>query len=1129
MITETKTKNCPMRLFNILLDIGEKMKMKKKVTMLGMFALIFSLTTYLFAFDVSSERTTEDAIFHGESVADGQEIFPDGWTIPKGNFIESTESKERGTIEYVGSTMWTGMSDVFVAGDSIWCSFNDGLRLIDISDISNPEFLSKVYTPFYTLKQGQIMGSNDILIEGDYAYIGDHEGVRIVNINNMELIFTYSLTRAHTLYLSGTLLYVADGTGLWVLDVSNPAVTHSVGFYEKAGAVGLDIVGNYAYVSDTGGTGLTILDISTPESPTFVSDYTTPGYGNEVIVANGCAFIADHANGLEIVDVSNPLIPVFNSNVAVSGAVSHVEAIDSQYVVISASAPSSIEVIDVSDPDNPFIATSYGGSGNLFMGGNRLFIVSYYSISIQDVTDPLSFLSLRSIDLEIYYSRQVRVSGNLAYIADQGDFFNSGLDIVDISDPYTPINRGNYSLEFPTNIKGLDAKGDYAYALERFSKTVKIIDVSDPDLPVPAGEYLTTVFGEDIFVGDPYTYLLIDKDLQIVDLQDPSNPSLVSSITLGTETLKKLSVDNGYAFIGDNIGDVWIVDVSNGLIPQMVSTFNTAAATKGIFTVGNSLYVVSKEQLQVVDISNINSPVIVGSYSDGDLSSYSNIYVNGGYAYIVNLIGGFLKIDVSDPTNPFREEFFQTSGWCRGLASANDYLYVTTDYSFQILKDESIQSIVGDFNSDGYVDAADLQLLGDNWHFIDTDPGWDALYDLVPDGIIDAADLQIFGDHWHEGTPPKSGEGGKDGKGPNEFAGIVFDLDAVTTGNQNLTSIPSQPVGTMIRLDVYCTGVSNLDTYEFEVIYDAAELAYISSSATNPITFEPNILTTNGGTALGWMVDSSTPGVLSIAYTLAGTDTAQAPEGEGLIADIVFQALVNTHGTLSFGDVYYYDSYGVVDLITDTGTATLPVELSSFNAIYNTVSGFVSLCWATASETDVNGFNIYRNTEDSFVEAEKINIDLIAGSGTTTETTEYSFTDETADPYYTTYYYWLEVINFGGTNDKFGPFKYIPIDVNHDGELGIITSTLSSCYPNPARIGNEIKFNFRVGGLEGTARNVELKVYNILGKLVAEIVNGERLVNDYTETWKPENLSNGVYFYQLKTENYSEVKKMLIQ
>ena len=159
--------------------------------------------------------------------------------------------------------------------------------------------------------------------------------------------------------------------------------------------------------------------------------------------------------------------------------------------------------------------------------------------------------------------------------------------------------------------------------------------------------------------------------------------------------------------------------------------------------------------------------------------------------------------------------------------------------------------------------------------------------------------------------------------GPNENAGIVFDLDATTYGNQNLTGIPSQPAGTYIRLDVYCTGVHNFDTYEFGIIYDPTELAYVAASATNPITFEPNILTTNGGTALGWMINTSTPGVLSIAYTLAYTDTLEAPEGEGLIADIVFQALVATHGTLSFGDVHFYDSFGVMDIITDKGIAIL--------------------------------------------------------------------------------------------------------------------------------------------------------------------------------------------------------------
>ena len=53
-------------------------------------------------------------------------------------------------------------------------------------------------------------------------------------------------------------------------------------------------------------------------------------------------------------------------------------------------------------------------------------------------------------------------------------------------------------------------------------------------------------------------------------------------------------------------------------------------------------------------------------------------------------------------------------------------------------------------------------------------------------------------------------------------------------------------------------------------------------------------------------------------------------------------------------------------------------------------------------------------------------------------------------------------------------------------------------------------------------------MYNVLGELVAEIVNENRLVNEYTETWAPKNLHPGVYLYQLKTDNFNEVKKMVI-
>ncbi|MEA3475245.1 MAG: T9SS type A sorting domain-containing protein [Candidatus Cloacimonadota bacterium] len=214
----------------------------------------------------------------------------------------------------------------------------------------------------------------------------------------------------------------------------------------------------------------------------------------------------------------------------------------------------------------------------------------------------------------------------------------------------------------------------------------------------------------------------------------------------------------------------------------------------------------------------------------------------------------------------------------------------------------------------------------------------------------------------------------------------------------------------------------------------------------------------------------------------------------------------------------------------DNDDQTLPVELSSFTAEYTinqAEQGYVSVNWKTASETDVIGFNIYRNIGETYGPSNKINSDIIKGNGTTTLMHTYSFKDEEAD-IYTSYYYWLEVVNLGGTNDIHGPIKYKSIDIDGNGELNIISGNLNPCFPNPVQLGNEINFKFMVGGLEGNTKYVELKVYNVLGELVAEIVNEDRMVNEYTETWAPRNLSAGVYFYQLKTENFNEVKKLVI-
>ena len=82
---------------------------------------------------------------------------------------------------------------------------------------------------------------------------------------------------------------------------------------------------------------------------------------------------------------------------------------------------------------------------------------------------------------------------------------------------------------------------------------------------------------------------------------------------------------------------------------------------------------------------------------------------------------------------------------------------------------------------------------------------------------------------------------------------------------------------------------------------------------------------------------------------------------------------------------------------------TIPVELLSFTVSF--VDYYIIIRWTTASETDVNGFNIYRNSEDNFDTATQINAELIPGHGTTTEPNDYEFIDDNNIEPETTYYY----------------------------------------------------------------------------------------------------------------------------
>ena len=82
--------------------------------------------------------------------------------------------------------------------------------------------------------------------------------------------------------------------------------------------------------------------------------------------------------------------------------------------------------------------------------------------------------------------------------------------------------------------------------------------------------------------------------------------------------------------------------------------------------------------------------------------------------------------------------------------------------------------------------------------------------------------------------------------------------------------------------------------------------------------------------------------------------------------------------------------------------------------------------------------------------------------------------------------------------------------------------SLSQNYPNPFNPTTTIKFGIPKAG------DVSLAVYDILGRKVAELINGNLTAGYHTVNFNATNLASGVYFYRIEAGDFVSVKKLML-
>ncbi|MBV6478753.1 MAG: hypothetical protein HGGPFJEG_01510 [Ignavibacteria bacterium] len=113
-------------------------------------------------------------------------------------------------------------------------------------------------------------------------------------------------------------------------------------------------------------------------------------------------------------------------------------------------------------------------------------------------------------------------------------------------------------------------------------------------------------------------------------------------------------------------------------------------------------------------------------------------------------------------------------------------------------------------------------------------------------------------------------------------------------------------------------------------------------------------------------------------------------------------------------------------------------------------------------------------------------------------------------------------------DDHTGIYQVWTASINID-EVGISQTSfeipehymLYQNFPNPFNPSTKIKFNVPQTG------NISLVIFDAAGREVAELVNQVMSPGSYEYSFDARGLSSGIYFYKMKSDGYSEVKRMV--
>ena len=425
----------------------------------------------------------------------------------------------------------------------------------------------------------------------------------------------YWQSDAYKITTDGSLVCIAPyGSVVVILDASDPVNIQQLSTINLWSGVDnyfwdIQIHGSVLFVSHTAYIDVSFFyafDISDPEHPALLSERFYQSIGEFAVQAN---FVYLQANStIEVIDFSDPTLPILVSSIESSGGSGIAVLGDELFTQVVVDSDPELTIFDISNPQNPTLKGSLELSEpvhSIQVDETHIFAGGIFTIQIFDHSD--------SIDPQLV----------------------------------SQISSTSYAQRYAF-------KGDQLVATQVYNG-MNLYDVSDRANPTLVSTFDTPGLATDIFLANQFAYVADSHTgFQIIDISKPHSSSTLGQYQDPYDNIGSVSVEGGISCVVDPQEGLITLDVSDpanpttlGLLPHVPGSPNP----RMVMHFGATAYYIYNSALNVVDISDLSSPVVLGSI---DTSGFIRaMEVKEPFVYLSTSSEDSIQVfDCSDKYNP---------------------------------------------------------------------------------------------------------------------------------------------------------------------------------------------------------------------------------------------------------------------------------------------------------------------------------------------------------------------------------------------------------------------------------------------------------------------------------------------